>query len=483
MSFTTGPVRYPIRYFHQSTREAIEEVSDHIQSPEAIIAMAFLAVMSASCQGLIDVRLPTGQLRPVSLNLFGIADSGERKSATDEIVAKPLHQHLAKRQRSHIEAMERYEHELALWEDVRQVLQQKRAVLIRKNVSTDALTLELASHRKFKPVSPRMRHLVRRDLTGRAFVDALHGDGEALALLSAEGDVILKSEAMRHLAFLNTAWDGATISLDRADGNSAIATNPRVTVSIVAQSSAFQQYMQKQGEQARGTGMLARFLVGWPASNQGWRQLRAEEPTWRSLSKFHLRVEALLEEYDRHLREPAVVRNEIGFTLEAKNRWIELVNEVEHMMIPGGRLKEISDFASKAPEIVGRVAALFHYFSGEGGSITLDTLERAIGIVAWHVDEFQRIFEVRSDVAIEHADAERLMQHLHKNVWQRGFAVTRRNDLLWKGPVALRTKRRLDPALDLLVRDQVVWFTEDRSRRRYVNLNPQAFNYFAGGAV
>ncbi|MGJ7575117.1 DUF3987 domain-containing protein [Variovorax sp. RB2P76] len=49
--------------------------------------MAALSALSAASQGLVDVLLPTGQLRPVSTNFLTIAESGERKSAVDGIVS------------------------------------------------------------------------------------------------------------------------------------------------------------------------------------------------------------------------------------------------------------------------------------------------------------------------------------------------------------------------------------------------------------
>lgn len=476
--FNFGPRPYPMNLFPTLIRESARELGWHLQTPDALIAMSLLAVMSASCQGRVKFKLPTGQVRPVSLNIFAIAESGERKSALDELVAKALYDFVARRQAAYELAMERYEHDLAMWEDGAQVLQQKRSTLIRKGKSTDEVTLELAEHRKVKPTRPRMRKMILQDLSGRAFADALHGNGESVAWMSAEGDILLRSGAMKQLGWLNSAWDGSTLNLDRADGKSVVARNPRVTISLMAQPSAFRQHMARHGEQARGTGLLARFLVGWPASTQGKRFLTAAEPSWDNLNRFHERVGKLLDEYDQALADSSTEQTVLTFTEDATTRWIELVNDTEQLIRPDGTYHDINDVVSKASEMVGRVAAILHYFSEQEGAITLDTLERAIGIVGWHVDEFQRIFSETSNASMAHGDAHVLARHFHTHVWQKGFAAVRRNDILRLGPVALRVKRRLDPALDILIANGAVWITHDRRGRCYVNLNGQFFSNF-----
>ncbi|KEI33621.1 hypothetical protein AR464_04500 [Ralstonia solanacearum] len=71
----------------------IYEVMNKVKAPDALIATSFLATMSVACQGLIDVKLPIGQVCPVSLNILIKGESGERKSATDRIVGDPIYAH------------------------------------------------------------------------------------------------------------------------------------------------------------------------------------------------------------------------------------------------------------------------------------------------------------------------------------------------------------------------------------------------------
>lgn len=479
-----GPLAYPMGAFHLLVQEAAQEVCRHVQAPDALIGMSFLAVMSATCQGLIDVKLPTGQIRPVSLNLFAIAESGERKTAVDDRVAKPLHDHLAKRQRAYDNAKDDFEYNQEFWKDSHRALMKKRLALVNKGQATEQITQRLLEHRRSKPVPPRMRRIIRKDLTKRSFVDALHGDGESIALMSSEGGVLLDSEAMRQLALLNSAWDGAALSLDRANDDHALAQNPRVTISIMAQPTVFQDYMARRGPQARGTGLLARCLVGWPSSTQGYRGVTRDEPTWDKLGLFHARAEQLLDEYDQHLITGKPERSVVTFTAEAKQRWFNLAEETERRTHPQGDLHDIKDFASKSCEIAGRIAAVMHHFTGQEGSITVDTLERAIAILRWHTSEFLRLFSVDSDVAQLFQDADDLKLFLFKHVVQKKLYCIRHNDLLRLiRPIRLRSKQRLEPALNHLIRHECAWIIPDKSRTRWVYLNLTHFAYYSPGAL
>lgn len=65
-----------------------------VQSPLAICGTAVLAAAACATQGLRDVALPIagGQAKPLSLYFLAIALSGERKTATDKLALKPIHQ-------------------------------------------------------------------------------------------------------------------------------------------------------------------------------------------------------------------------------------------------------------------------------------------------------------------------------------------------------------------------------------------------------
>src|SRR5690606_38092548 len=173
-----------------------------------------------------------------------------------------------------------------------------------------------------------------------------------------------------------------TLRLERVDDDIGV-TNPRVTIGFMVQEDIFQEIMDKRGRKFRKSGNLARYLFGWPTSTQGFRFVSLQEPIWLHLPKFHQRVTELLNAANDRWLAGDSSRIVLSFSPEAKERWVQVQNDVESHLHPSGSLASVRDFASKSMEITGRVAAIFHHFSGqEGTTISMETLERAISIVA-----------------------------------------------------------------------------------------------------
>ncbi|ASN99431.1 DUF3987 domain-containing protein [Escherichia coli] len=71
---------------------------------------------------------------------------------------------------------------------------------------------------------------------------------------------------------------------------------------------------------------------------------------------------------------PSVCENNricLRFSAEAERHWIEFYNQVESEMRMIGLLYDFKDYASKMAENMARLAALLHYFSGDGGDISV----------------------------------------------------------------------------------------------------------------
>ena len=107
---------FPIDAAPLLIRDAILEINTNLKAPAAIIASSALGVLSLACQGLIDVLLPHGQVKPVSLFLITIADSGERKTSCDQLFTKPIRDFDDKSNEIHETAMQEYEAEIFAWE-------------------------------------------------------------------------------------------------------------------------------------------------------------------------------------------------------------------------------------------------------------------------------------------------------------------------------------------------------------------------------
>jgi hypothetical protein len=340
---------------------------------------------------------------------------------------------------------------------------------------------ELADHAAKRPRKPRLRRIMRHNATARGVMDALQGDGESIALMDDEGAVVLAGGVMNQAGLRNKGWDGARlIAFDRADSESVVARNPRVTVSIMVQQSVLKEFLERRGDVMRGSGGWARYLVAWPASTQGYRFMSYADPVWKHLPAFHQRVRKRLEEYNSNIESGKVERTVLEFSDEAKRLWIDMVNKTEGWIQPWGYLGDIKDFASKAMEIVARVAALLHWFAENEGKISVDTLRRALRIVEWHLHEFKRIFSPQYAVPEALVDAQALERYLHSRFWCNGYPCAPKNEVLRNA--GLRPSRRFEAALDHLCALDRVRIGQDNKRKRYIHLNPQHFGSI-GGAV
>lgn len=439
---------FPVGEFPYLVYEAITEVGTYVQAPMAMSSSSILSVMAAAVQQVADVALPMGAVRPTSLFTMVIAESGERKSTVDDLLAKPLREHDAIAERRFAEQYKDFAKEFERWKMIRTAQIRGLAKLAGKGEATSSREQALADLDFRQPIAPRLRRLVRQDMTHAAIMTALEGDGESIFVCASEGGAVLKSDLVQnHFAGMSMAWGGESISTDRAS-NGRLAVNPRCTLAVMVQDVVLRKFFAKRGDVLRGSGFIARCLVARPQTTIGYRIAFSEPPQWHSLGLFHARLHELLDEGEMRLVSDAP-RRIIEFDTDASRCWARHANEVEVMMRPGGYLAEVADFGAKLMEHVARVAAILHVFSRQEGRITVDTVERAFAIVWYFAEEFRVLFSPSLEIPAALIDAEKLWNYLQLNYWARGWGAVRRNDVLRCGPI--RGRNRFDPAIDALI--------------------------------
>ncbi|WP_284077387.1 YfjI family protein [Herbaspirillum aquaticum] len=474
---------YPIEAFPPQIRDAVEEVIKNSQAPDALVAMEFLSAMSACAQPVYDYLSPTGSKKPVSLNIMIIADSGERKTSVHTLVSKPLYEFEEFGTAQYQAELARYEAKLKVWETIdrgylsqlrKQAENQAEQPGMELEADVDELLSLISRHHQLKPVKPRFRSYICQNTTERAFMDALEGDGEAITYMSDEGGILVKGGIFGFYERINKGWDGAAmLKMDRSNGVSIVARNPRVAVSALVQPSVFKDLNIKRGDGLRGSGHWARYLIGWPESTQGYRYTDTLEYEWLYLPEFHYKMKVLLAEDAERRKSSIANRRVLVFSAEAKSCLLELVNKTEDLIGPQGYYNDIKDAASKAVEIMSRLAALLHVFSGEEGEISLATLKCAVQLYNWHIREFKRIFAEQAVMTPAVKDAQVLEKYLWRAVWDKRYDDVPKNFVRTNGP--LRTVERLDDAIEVLMRSGVIWIDKGRNNTTFINLNPDYF--------
>ncbi len=482
LSNLLAPPSYPMGAFLVVVRDAGYELQRNVQAPVAMIGMSLTSAITMACQGLIVVKLPIGLIRPVTQNMLFIGGSGERKTPVDGHVFEPFRDADALIEKTHEASLEAYQVEKDWWQTVNNSIRREIDKAFRDDEGMSEAKSKLAAHAKVKPKKPKLRTLVRCDITQRAIMNALEGDGESIVIRTDDGESLFKSGAMSNLGVLNRLWDSPkTMPLDRAEQEHVSVLNPRVSIWIMTQEEVLKTYCENRGKLAKGSGHWARYLVGFPNTTKGTRWMAPDELVWEHLPKFHTRIRELLVQFQDKMASGKIEREVVEFSDDAKARWIQQANNTEWMIRPGEYLSDIDDFASKTMEIVARLAASMHYFAGDGGKISLDTLERAIEIVAWHVDEFKSLFTAQPVMPQEQVDAYKLAKWLRKNIWSGWGSQSwvAKNYLLQYSTV--RNRNRLNAALSVLNDQSAIWIGQDqKSKQWFVNLHDK---YFADMAV
>lgn len=469
------PSAYPLDVFPPLLRRAAEEVLANTKVPDALAAMEFLAAMSACAQSSYDYESATGAVRPVSLNTLLVAESGERKSAAHLIIAKPIYDADDAAMRRHRAELKEFEVSHSLWKTVEAGNRRQLQSLIARQKPHEEQLKKIEQHERNKPIKPRLRRIIRQNITQRAFLEALEGNGEAISCMNDEGEVVIKGGLFGFTGLMNKCWDGATmLSMDRSDGVSIIVSHPRVSVSLMVQHSVLKTLVESKGENLRGSGHWARYLVGWPASTQGSRYTDTLDQKWEYLPDFHKKMKEILDKNAERKASGQDDRIVLRFSDVAKKHLLHLINQTEDLIGPLGESKDIRDAASKAVDMMGRIAALFHIFSHEEGEISVSTLDRAVKIYNWHNIEFKYLFSESSNANVEQ-DALKLEDYLLRKVWNMGGYHEKKNYVRNHGPI--RCRERLDAALNMLDSHGVTWISRSSRGKgtSYINLNPSHF--------
>lgn len=429
---------------------AINQVEENIKAPPPLVLMSALSAIAVSAQWIADVQKPTEQVVPISLMLCVIANSGERKTTVENVFMKAIRDYQNEQERVYQAALEEWQVRCAAWEARKQAILsviKKKAVAGGGMAEDEQLLLELE---RVRPTKPKKEQFLYDDTTPEALYYGMHQNIPTAGMVNSEGGTITKGSAFKEQERQSAIWSGSPISVERKSAESFRVENPRLTVSMMLQESAMREYMKRDGEQARGTGLLARFLTCYPASTQGARFLHNGTQSWEHCDKFAERITELLKQNSQIFlgeRDRIVIRCDP----EARAWWLWIFNAIEAQICSGGRFDRAGDHASKLAENILRVAALLHIFEGFEGDISLATLKAAASICFYCSDEFMRLFV---PLPQEQVDADKLFTWL-KGFRNKGYRYIPKNYALQRLG-SIKKVERLDRALNVLLGQGII---------------------------
>ena len=388
---------FPIEALGPNLAPAAVAICGLVQAPPAIAGQSVLGGAALVAQPHADIELPHGQVRPTSVFLGTIADSGERKTTCDSYAMEPIaifERGLASEYKVLVEA---YVNAKAVWDKQRaQVLadKEKRNDPGAQRVALDALGPE--------PESPLLPVMTCPEPTYEGLVRLLRDGRPSAGLFSSEGGQFIGGFAMstdnrlKTCAGLANLWDGKPISRVRGGDGSFLLFGRRVSMHLQMQPLVAAELFCDP--LLKDQGIFSRILASRPtslASTRMWREPTAEQI--ENLSQYKRRMREILS-----LPLPLVedTRNELAprvlkLSSHATNLWTAFHDKVESQLAPDGPLEGVRSLASKLAEHAARLAAVMTLFADiYATEVGEDAMSDGITLAQFYLTEALRIHRI-----------------------------------------------------------------------------------------
>lgn len=347
-----APAGFPLPHLPASIAAAITAVAARTQTPAALVAHHVLTLAAMAAQRLVDVRLPTGQQRPVSCFFVTAADAAERRDAA---VALTLTAARA-------------------WEAEFDEAQRAAARAIHGPLATIGMArLSLFLDPKASGAADRYQNFTR-----------------ASGLFAKHPDDVLRAGPSRHreAASLGRLWDGAVIARARIAHKLSPPAPPRLSLHLVGSPREIRGLFSDA--RLRDSGWPARLLLCRPASSIGaraWSAAEDESPP----PEFKAVLASLAALYTAPV--PAM-RRVLALSPPAAAAWFAFAREVESKMGEGGAFASIRASAGLLPEHAARLAAVFAVIEdADVSEISEAALARGLGLARFYAAEAVRMFD------------------------------------------------------------------------------------------
>lgn len=437
-------IEYPLDALGSLLGDAAKRIHAVVQAPAGLCGQSVLAAASLAVQSHADVSI-SGSIEPLSLWHVSIGASGERKSAADKWALFAHYEYERAEAEVWRQAMVSHEIEMSAWKAAERIASQSGKGKTMETIHAALRDLGAPPDAPLLPwlllSEPTMEGLHKAFQFGRPGIGLFNDDaGDFLG-----GHAMNKDNRTKSAAGFSKLWDSGRFDRVRAGDGAAKYYGRRLALHLMVQPIIAESVLSD--DVLTGQGFLARCLLAWPASTIGTRDyVDVDLSNDADLAHYWQRMRDLLEAAPR-LRDGT--RNELQpralvLAPDAMAYWIEVKNGIEHAMT--GAYAGIHAWASKGGSQVARVAGVLTMVENpDAGVIHLDAIERATGLVLYHLDEAARIVGTASVPAkVKHAEL------LLAWCWDTGRTLLYSSDALRNGPNAIRTRDVFAAAVEQL---------------------------------
>lgn len=394
---------YPVDALGSLMGSAVRAAAEYIGAPLELCAQSALANAALSVQGHVNVIKPwNDKPGPISLFLLSVAESGDRKTTSDEALGgDAIVAHETAMEGDAYHERLRYENEREAYDAAKAAAKARAS----KGESAGAKAIADALHALGDPpVAPLAPTLTFGDPTIEGLHKQFMTGQPSSGLFSTEGGAFVggvgmsADNALKTAAQFSELWDGSPIKRLRAGDGLVVLRHRRLCFHLMMQPGAAHQWLSNPT--LRDQGIFSRLLVAAPKSLAGTRFHRPHRPELkRDLAAFNKHLGALLS---HPLPASADKRGELeprllGVAPDACDMLVQFSDSIERQMGPDGKLSPVKGLAGKASDHAVRLAAVVGLFENLAQPL-LDRglMARGIKLAQWYLDEALRLTEAEA---------------------------------------------------------------------------------------
>jgi hypothetical protein len=412
-----------------------------IQSPDSICGFSFLASLNLAVQAHVDVEID-GRISPASLYFADVAESGDRKTATDDVALAPHNAWQQMQQEAYSREYRHFKTSNDVYKEQFNAISKKQLDDVQRRDAVDRLT---------EPVEPLYPLIVCSEPTYEGLAKQLATGFPSMGLFSNEGGRFLGGNAMNKENMLKTAaglsglHDSGKFDRVRSGDGASVHYGKRLAMHLMIQPNLAPLLLANR--LLIGQGLISRILVAAPERTE--KKYIAinllEEPEIIAYSKVVtalLNLPLPLKFNTRNTLAPCRITPNPA----AKEAYVRFHDSIQAKLRDGEQLASIRGFGNKAHDHAARVAStLARGANIETPYFDLEDFERAVIIVNFAISELMRIIDA-SNVSGLLLDAQRLFDWL----LVRGEQYVCVREIYQRGPGSIRSARAAGRLLEIL---------------------------------
>jgi hypothetical protein len=436
---------FPVDALPKSIADAVYALSEATQTDPAMAGTSALSALAACTGGHAVIEVRRGWREPLSLYCATVASPGERKSAVQRFLVKPLldveEDLTLKGFAERCEAEARKQVAVKTAEEQRAIAAKAKPEK-RDEAMADAIGASQAAKEITVPPIPR---LVADDVTPEAAASLLAENGGRLAIISAEGglfDIIAgRYSKLPNMDLWLKGHAGDPVKVDRKGREPEYIRSPAITLGLMIQPEVLSAIAAHR--QFRGRGLLARILYAFPTTMVGYRNVETEPVSQDIEDGYHALVSGLARQMVEWSGDPAV----LTLTPDAHEAITAIAKTVEHTLADDGELAHLADWGAKYVGAIARIAGIIHLAGNSPRtSVSADTISAAAEIGAYFKACAINAF---AEMGTDEGTADAI--YLWERIERLGFDEVSERDLHVACKHRFKKKADLLPAVERLV--------------------------------